>query len=313
VDESPVFSSPPAAELPNLPTRYIAGFWRRLFSFLIDAFLISIPCFLLGYGFYGFFSGSSRWAAAIGLVVTLPYFGILGSSSGAGQTVGQRLTGVEVVDAQGNHLPLGKSLQRYSILLVSLGLADAFLPAYMAWPLGMALVATIYLYLFNTRTRQSLHDLATGSFVVETHGTGAVEGRRLWLGHLAILGTLGLLGTIAAALLTRTVPMTELAGVQQALLDTGKFQEVGVMLQTHYPGRETDLQLTVKCRSKPTDYDKSAKEIVTIAEAVDPHASQQDFISVNFKEGFNVGLAFYSLNKRVSHTPLQWKAMAQTD
>jgi hypothetical protein len=107
--------------------------------------------------------------------------------------------------------------------------------------------------------------------------------------------------------------MTELAEVQRALLDTGEFQEVGVMLQTHYPGRETDLQLTVKCRSKPTDYRKAAKEIVTIAEDADPGASQQDLISVNFKEGFNVGFCFYSRTTRVSHTPQQWKEMTQTD
>jgi uncharacterized RDD family membrane protein YckC len=310
VDETPIVGSPPAAEPAEPPTRYIAGFWRRLFAYFLDVFLTSIPCLLLAYGFRGFFSGSSRWAAAIGLVITLLYFAILGSSTGGGQTIGQRLTGIEVVDAQGNHLPLGKSLLRYSILLVSLAFANAFLPAYMAWPLGMALVATVYLYLFNTRTRQTVHDLATGSFVVETLGTGALEGRRLWLGHWAILGALGL-GIIAVALLTR--PMTEFEEVQRALLATGEFQEVGVMLQTHYPGRETDLQLTVKCRSKPTDYRKAAKEIVTIAEGADPDASQQDFISVNFKEGFNVGFVFYSRTTRVSHTPQQWKEMTQTD
>jgi uncharacterized RDD family membrane protein YckC len=313
VDESPIFGSLPAAEPPTFPSRYIAGFWRRLFAFLIDAFLVSIPCLLLGYGFHGFFSGSSRWAAAMGLVITLPYFAILGSSIGRGQTVGQRLTGIEVVDAQGNHLPLGKSLLRYSILLVSLAFANAFLPAYMAWPLGMALVATIYLYLFNTRTRESLHDLAAGSFVVETLRTGGLEGRRLWLGHWAILGALGIVGIVSMALIMHTAPMTEETAVERALLDSGEFQEVGVMVRTHYPGHETDLQLTVKCKSKPMDYGKAAKEIVTIAEGADPEASQQGLISVNFKEGFNVGFVSYSLTKRLSHTPQQWREMARTD
>jgi uncharacterized RDD family membrane protein YckC len=313
VNESPIFGSLPAAEPPKLPTRYIAGFWRRLFGYLIDIFLISIPCFLLGYRFYGFFSGSNGWAAAIGLVITLPYFAILGSSTGKGQTIGQRLTGIEVVDAHGNHLALGKSLLRYSILLVSLGFANALLPAYMAWPVGTALIAIVYLYLFNTRTRQSLHDLATGSFVVEAPGAGAVEGRRLWRGHWAILGSLVTVGIVALALFTGTAPMTEMTAVERALLDTGEFQEVGVMLQTRYPGSTRDLQLTVKYRSKPKDYGKAAKEIVTIVEGADPDASQQDFISVNFKEGFNVGWAYYRLTKRVSHTPQEWKQMAQAN
>jgi hypothetical protein len=196
---------------------------------------------------------------------------------------------------------------------VSLGFANAFLPAYMAWPVAMALSAIIYLYLFNTRTRQSLHDLATGSFVVKAPGAGAVEGCRLWLGHWAILGALGIVGIVSAALIMHTSPMTELSEVQRALLDTGEFQEVGVMLQTHYPGHETDLQLTVKYRSKPKDYARAAKEIITVVEGADPLASQQDFISVNFKEGFNVGLANYSMTKRVSHTPQQWAEIARTN
>jgi len=313
VDESPIFGSLPAVEPEKPPTRYIAGFWRRSFAFLIDIVLVSIPCFLLGSVFYSFFSSSSGWAAAIGLAIALPYFAILGSSMGNGQTLGQRWTGIEIVDAQGNHLPLGKSLLRYSILLVSLGFANTFLPAYMAWPVAVALSAIIYLYLFNTRTRQSLHDLATGSFVVKAPGVGAVGERRLWLGHWAILGALGIVGIVSVTLIMRTAPMAEITAARRALLDTGEFQEVGVALQTRLPGDTTDLQLTVKYRSKPKDYAKAAKEIITIVEGADPLASQQDFISVNFKEGFNVGLANYSMTKRVSHTPQQWAEMARTN
>jgi len=311
VKQSPIFSDAPAAETPKPPTRYFAGFWRRLFALLIDVILISIPGFLLGYIFYDFFSRSSAWAAVVGFVITLPYFSIMGSSVGGGQTLGQRWTGVEVVDVQGNHIPLGKSVLRYTILLLALGFGDAVLPGYLAWPVGVAAVATVYLYLFNTGTRQTLHDLATGSFVVETPGIGVVEDRRPWLGHWVILGALAIVGILVTPLLDRTGPFPELLAVQRALMDSGEFQDVSVMLQNTRPGSKSGLHLTVKSKSRPRDYDKTAREIVTIAERVDPHAPELDFISVDFKEGFSVGLARYSVTKRVSHTPHEWEEIGR--
>ncbi|HXM66406.1 MAG TPA: RDD family protein [Candidatus Acidoferrum sp.] len=295
------------------PTRCIAGFWRRLLALVIDVVLISIPGFLLGSIFYDFFSHSSLWAAVLGLVITLPYFAILGSSIGEGQTLGHRCTGIEVVNGDGSHLSIGKSVLRYTILLLSLGFAGALLPAYMAYPVGMASITILYLYLFNIRTRQTLHDVATGSFVVKALGIGAVGEPRLWRGHWVALGALLTIAVIAISLLTRTRPFPELAAVQRSLIDSGQFQEVGVTLQTHYPGSKTDLHLIVKCKNRPADYDKAAKDIVTSVESVDPRASELDFISVDFKEGFNVGLATYSTTKRVSHTPSEWETIARAN
>jgi uncharacterized RDD family membrane protein YckC len=311
VVQGPTFSDPAAVEQAKPPTRYFAGFWRRLFALMIDGLLTAVPCFLLGYLFYDFFSRSSGWATATGFAITFPYFAILGSSIGNGQTLGQRWTGIEVVDAQGNHLSLTRSLLRYAILLVPFLFRQATLPSYLAWPLEMAGLAIIYLYLFNTGTRQTLHDLATGSFVVEAPGIGVVEERRPWVGHWVILGALGILGIVATPLLNRTGPFPELLAVQRTLLDSGNFREVGVMLQTINPGSKTGLHLTVTCRMKPANYDTAAKKIVTTVEQVDPRASEMDFISVDFKEGFSVGFATYSATKRVSHTPHEWAEMLQ--
>lgn len=307
MDQNVILSSPSAEEPVRPPTRYVAGFWRRLFAFVVDAVLISIPGFLLGYFFYDFFCSSPAWAAAIGFAITLPYFAIMGSSTGNGQTLGQRWAGIEVVDRQGNHLSLGKSYLRYAILLIPLLFGESVLPSYLAWTTTIAGAAIFYLYIFNGRSRQTLHDLATDSFVVETNGIGILEGCRLWPGHWAILAVLGILGVVMTPILTRTGPFPELLTIQSALLDSGKLRDVGVMVQTLSPGSKTGLRLTVTCKRKPLDYEKAGAEIVGIVEKADPDAGKRDFISVNFKEGFHVGMATFSNSRTLNHTPQQWE------
>jgi uncharacterized RDD family membrane protein YckC len=307
LDQSAIFGGPLAAEPVKPPTRHFAGFWRRAFAFVVDGILISIPSFLLGYVFYDFFSSSSAWAAVVGFAITLPYFAIMGSSVGNGQTLGQRWAGIEVVDGQGNHLPKGKSALRYAVLLIPFLFGEEVLPSYLAWLTGMAGATIFYLYLFNTPTRRTLHDLATGSFVVETPGIGTIDGRRVWPGHWAILGGLGVLGMVLTPVLTRTGPFPELLAVQRAILDSGKYRSVSVMLQTVNPGSTTGLRLTVTCKNQPKDYEKAGSEIVAIIEKTDPQAVKLDFISVDFREGFRVGLATFSNAHRQNHSPQQWE------
>jgi len=45
--------------------------------------------------------------------------------------------------------------------------------------------ALVYLYVFNRRTRQSLHDLAAGTFVVAARHSGGIR-ERIWRPHLAL-------------------------------------------------------------------------------------------------------------------------------
>jgi uncharacterized RDD family membrane protein YckC len=293
-----------------VPTRYIAGFWRRLFAFVIDAILISIPGFVLGYLFYGFFSSGSDWNPVIGFAFTILYFAVLGSSVGKGQTLGQRWTGIETVDAQGNHFSFGKSFLRYTVLLVPI-FFGGILPTFLSWLTSFALLAVVYLYLFNVRTRQTLHDLATGSYVVETLGTGAVKRSPVWPWHWAVLGALAFIGLVAPSLLNRTGTFSELFAVEKALEQSDQFRDVKVALQTNRTHNTTDLRVTVICRYKPTDYERTAARIVGMVEQADPEAARQDFISVVFKEGFQVGFATFSNSRYVSHTPQQWEDILQ--
>ena len=45
--------------------------------------------------------------------------------------------------------------------------------------------ALAYLYAFNRRTRQTLHDLVTGTYVLEAGGPAEID-ERIWRPHLAV-------------------------------------------------------------------------------------------------------------------------------
>jgi uncharacterized RDD family membrane protein YckC len=135
--------------------REVAGFWRRVLAFVIDAFLTAIPCGVFGFVFYQFFMTHRADGILIGFALTLPYFAILGSSVGAGQTLGHRLTDLQVVDQQGNPISLKRSALRYSILLVPTLLSSEIVPAFASrfgintvvdWLLSVGEFALLYLY-----------------------------------------------------------------------------------------------------------------------------------------------------------------------
>jgi uncharacterized RDD family membrane protein YckC len=319
--ESPTFLSPSVP----MPSRIVAGFWRRLFAFVIDALITAVPCGLLGFGFYNFFCRSQAPGMLIGFAVTLPYFAILGSSEGGGRTVGHRITRLEVVDRQGKLISAKRSFLRYLILLAAILLTSAALPvsgrfgikASIDWLLVGAEFAIGYLYLFNRRTRQSLHDLATGTYVVDAGSVGEVQFHRLWAGHWAILGG-ALVGAALLSSLGKTIrqtgPFPELTAVQLAVLESGKVQSVSDLIQENWTNGETSttLNVIVVWKDKPLNIEKNATEIADIVLRADPRAVDRVSITVTFHEGFKIGFATFSKNRHVSHNAATWREQIQS-
>src|ERR1700722_16322605 len=117
--------------LPPVTTsvRIVAGFWRRLFAFAIDAIITAVPCRILGFVLHNSLSNSGV-AIVIGFALTLAYFAILGNSIGGGQTIGHRITQIQVVGRGGEHASLTRSLLRYLILLGPILLTSAVVPSF---------------------------------------------------------------------------------------------------------------------------------------------------------------------------------------
>jgi uncharacterized RDD family membrane protein YckC len=305
--------------------REVAGFWRRVLAFVIDAFLTAIPCGVLGFVFHQFFTTYRAGGILIGFALTLPYFAILGSSVGAGQTLGHRLTDLEVVDQQGDPISLKRSALRYSILLVPILLSSELVPAFarfgintaVDWLLSVSEFAIFYLYVFNRSTRQSLHDLATKTYVVRFVPSGPVESGRLWPWHWMILaGTSLLVATISNGLtnnISQSGSFPNLVRVQKSILDSGKVQSASVAIQKNWRNGQTTVGLNVIViwKGKPKDLEESAAQIADIVLQTDSESAQRNFITITFHDGFSIGFAQYSYNKPESHSPADWRNKLQ--
>jgi uncharacterized RDD family membrane protein YckC len=305
--------------------REVAGFWRRVLAFVIDAFLTAIPCGVLGFVFHQFFTTYRADGILIGFVLTLLYFAILGSSVGAGQTLGHRITDLQVVDQQGNPITLKRSALRYSILLVPILLSSELVPTFarfgtntaVDWLLSVGEFAIVYLYVFDRSTRQSLHDLATKTYVVRIVPSGPVEPRRFWPWHWMILAGTGLLVAAFSNGLTNNIsqsgPFPNLVRVQKSILDSGKVQSASVAVQKNWRNGQTTVGLNVIViwKGKPQDFEESAAQIAEIVLQTDAESAQRDFITITSHDGFSIGFAQYSYNKPESHGPADWRSKAQ--
>jgi uncharacterized RDD family membrane protein YckC len=115
------------------PPRVIAGFWRRLLAFLVDATVLGLIGYLLGTLFYSSFAALGEWGRLVGFLVALLYFTLFNSEVGRGHTPGKLLTRIKVVDREGNFLPLGRSLLRYLVIGVPIFLNGIRLPSAGSW------------------------------------------------------------------------------------------------------------------------------------------------------------------------------------
>ena len=164
----------------EVETKTVVSFWKRWFAYIIDATFIlggisslvaiSLPDTIIRIGDY---------SALIGLILTFAYFGIMNSEICKGQTLGKNLMGLKVVNKNGNYLTLPQSLVRTLILIICLTIPYSFIvtlsfktPNIPETFLGIAAITAgiIFdlLFLFNFKTRQTLHDLAVGSYVTNT-------------------------------------------------------------------------------------------------------------------------------------------------
>jgi uncharacterized RDD family membrane protein YckC len=290
------------------PDRKIAGFWRRLGALAIDLILLGIAGMILGTLFFDRFARMGGYARLIGFAIALAYFGICNSRIGGGQTLGKRWLGVRVVDASGQLLALPRSLLRYSVLGIPFfanGLPiDAKLA--MSTPLGylLALVvfggmlSIIYLYLFNRRTRQSLHDLVVGSYAERfDRAARSVPFPVMWRGHLAALALVAVIALSSPVVASRWAQSKTFVGILP-LYQTLSTQphvitvQVGRMWSSMNGGNTThSLQSSLWLDAPMTDDGAMAKRIVQLMAKADPNIATEDVVVVTLVYGYDMGIA----------------------
>jgi uncharacterized RDD family membrane protein YckC len=139
-------------------TTELAGFWRRLGAYVLDAIILGVIAAIIQ-AIIGAITRSSDPTGAtvtsglIGLVLYLIYFGYLWSRNG--QTLGYMALGIRVVRVDGGPVSLGVAVLR--ALLVYLSFLLCLIPAIIS-----------AIMIGTGQQKQAIHDLMVHTLVVRT-------------------------------------------------------------------------------------------------------------------------------------------------
>jgi len=292
----------------EVPDRKIAGFWRRLGAFVIDLILLGIAGMILGALFFEPFAHMGEYAQLIGFAIALTYFGLCNSRIGGGQTLGKRWLGVRVVDAHDQLLSLPRSLLRYTVLGLPFFIGRlpigsqsvSTTPFDYPWALLISgsMLATVYLYVFNRRTRQSLHDLVVGSYVERFDGaTQPAPFPVMWRGHLVALAVVAVIALSGPLLSSRWAQSKTFAGIlplYQTLSSQPHVMTVQVVRgwSSFNGGSAThSLQSSLRLDAPMIEDGDMAKRIAQLMAKADPNIANEDAVVVTLVYGYDMGIA----------------------
>lgn len=304
--------------------RMISGLWRRLLAFLLDGILVGIIGFALGLFLFDFFAQIGGYGRLVGFCIALAYFGLLNSSVGKGRTIGKKIMKIEVVDRSGEHISLVRSLIRYTILSAPFFLNGLLIPpSVVQSPIGYCIAflifgcggAIIYLYIFNRRTRQSLHDLTVRTFVVRTSTKGDVVASPVWKFHLIIVGIwffVVISFCVAAPMIAQKGVFPELLALQKSIQSTGKVHTASAFVGKSWGSmggkrwESTYFHSNAIWKTRPEDYQAAASEIASLVLSGYSKIMDKDVLAVTVTYGFDIGIA-YAWNKQDFHySPQEW-------
>lgn len=310
----------------NPDVAVIAGFWRRFAAFLIDALLLGAVGIALGFAFSDYFFELGSWGKLVGFLISLLYFGLSDSSLTKGQTLGKRLMSIRLGNAVGAPLTLLQASSRYVIFGVpyfmngavfggdAIGSWIETLISICVFGLGLSIV---YLLIFNRRTRQSLHDLLTDSYVLMTGGNIAPPSTKPWKGHFVVVALIFLIAALAPLLvdrLTHVAPFGDLIAVQKSLQSQPEVRNAGVVVGSNFvysaqSGSKSSRSVssTIFLAKRISDYDSLANKVARITLDNYPDAAAKDFVSVAIIYGYDIGIASSWTTRNFSFAPSQWR------
>lgn len=289
--------------------KWICGFWRRIGALFIDTVVLGVFGYAVGLFLEDTFVQLGGWGRVIGFAVSIIYFGVMNSSLTNGQTIGKKLLSIRVVDSYNSTISLPKSFLRYSFLAIPFSLNGAqitneALLSYLMYPLSFiifgGLFSISYLYIFNRVTRQSLHDLAVGTYVVNSE-TDPEDLPPVWKPHLFVVAGL----FIAAALvplftsdLVKSEPFKGLLATQEVINNNELVKYAGVTEgSTTFTSSDDESNTTTYLNVKAFLYENNvedsqiAKQLAQTIIETYPDSINKNLIQVTLTYGYDIGIA----------------------
>jgi uncharacterized RDD family membrane protein YckC len=313
----------PVLEAQVIPTSRVGGFWPRVGALFVDGLVLGAIGFPLGLLLGERFAPVGTPARLIGLLVIIPYFGVLGSQVGNGQTLGKRLLGLLVADANGQPLVLSRSFIRATVLslpwifngirfgsLSTVVLATLWVGGILIFGVGGAIIGT---FVLNRRTRQALHDLLVGSYVIQAEGLGlrapAMSSRTPMVASMVwvVLIAAGTTAMVAKGpgLMASQLPPVLMDSVS-AIPGASSWEIKNITIWG--AGRSSKALVAVLWyRGRQEDIKKAAEEVAAAMLQHHPDGATAQTLKVTVIRGWDVGIARMTSVQNYVQTPAQWR------
>jgi uncharacterized RDD family membrane protein YckC len=304
----------------------IGGFWRRIGAAIVDLIILGIFGFVLGTIFFDLFAQMGMRGRLIGAAILLVYFGLQESELAGGQTPAKRLLRIRVVGRDGRCLSVGRSLARTALWVAPYVVNDLPIskPEWLLLVLGLFVMsfffAVTYLLAFNTRTRQTLYDILTDSYVVRTETPGVVDLLPVWKWHYAIIAAwCGLWIIIASALTLSGIFngfMSSVLALQEKAAALPDVQYVtiakSVSLTSGQDKGTTTVTITVTYTHQLADENKAVRNVAAAVLADREDIGNPDYLIIEVGREYDIGIASGRFYNSVKHSPDEWEKIINT-
>lgn len=233
----------------------------------------------------------------------------MNSKIGRGQTLGKKILKIKVVDSNNELIGPLKSFARYSVLAIPFSLNGAQFPdesmsSFAVYILSMivfgGLFSIFYLYLFNRVTRQSLHDIATGTYVVNVADEKQSVGN-IWKPHYIIVSLFFVAAAIVPVFtgrLAKQEPFVDLLQSRTLLMNNPAVKNATVsygtstFTSTNSGTTETKyVNAQVYLSKNETSNKELAQSLAVLIVENYTDALTKDTINVKLIYGFDIGIA----------------------
>ena len=296
-------------------------------AFFLDCVLLGIIGLAVGFFFADELVHLGPWGRLLGFSVAIAYFGSLNSRLNGGQTFGKWLLKIKVVTKDCVPLSVRLSFLRFLPLgapwfLNNAQFSESVLFSFWIYLLSVVIfgigLSVIYLYVFNRKSRQSLHDLLVGSYVVSAEATGPIVRARPWRLHLAVCALLLVASSILpyfATNLAAREPFASLTNIYRAVnaepwVVNTQVNKGQTFRSSTDRGQSTSTYLSITAYSKDSDIENAerARRLATLALSADGSAANLSVINVILVYGYDIGISSSWRSHFTTHSPAEWLA-----
>ncbi|MFC3153018.1 RDD family protein [Litoribrevibacter euphylliae] len=287
-----------------------ASFWRRIGALVIDGVFLAGIGFGLGLLFESWFVSLGDAARLVGFSIALIYFGVMNSELGKGQTLGKQALNLKVVDSRGEFISPLRSFARYTIFAIPFYLNNlslspetlsnsVVLPYLLSFIIFGGIFSTTYLYIFNKRTRQTLHDLIVDTYVIQSEGVFN-SSASIWKPHLAIVALISLVSVVAVSVMSEKVneePFSAMLATQSEILKVSPIRTASVTHNQRFVTSSSEGSKSfefVNVRAVLTENEIADKELSkTLSDIVFsyyPNSREVNAVNVTLSYGYDIGI-----------------------